>query len=78
MGSRFLAAFLTSLLLTLGILGSVGYAVTRVAVSPNRDVFRAGFFEFDLAPGWWCEVYAARQAAACGDRRHRAQGAQHR
>lgn len=48
-------AFLTWFLLTAGILTGVGYAVTLVAVSPPRDVFRAGFFEFDLAPGWWCE-----------------------
>lgn len=54
MGARFLTALLTAFVLTLAVLGGLGYAVTQTAVPPPRDVFRAAFFEFDLAPGWWC------------------------
>jgi hypothetical protein len=54
-GARSLMALLTTFLVTVGVLGGVGYAVTQIALSPRRDVFRAGFFEFDLAQGWWCE-----------------------
>src|SRR5262245_9951516 len=53
-GGRFLISLLTAFLLTLAVLGGLGYAVTQTAVPPTRDVFRSAFFEFDLAPGWWC------------------------
>jgi len=42
-------------------------------VPAMRDVFRTAAFEFDLAPGWWCELDRSmsalpRQAALGGDR----------
>lgn len=54
MGSRFVASLLTSFLVTLVALASAGYAVTQLFVPQPRDVFRTGFFEFELAPGWEC------------------------
>ena len=38
------------------MLASAGYAVVRLTVHQPRDPFRTGAFEFDLAPGWWCET----------------------
>jgi hypothetical protein len=55
MGSRFLGALLSWFVVTLAILVGAGYAVTQIVVRTPRDPFRAGSFEFDLAPGWWCE-----------------------
>src|SRR4051812_49096404 len=54
--TRFLTAFLTCFVATVAILGGAGYLVTRVAVPPPRELFRTGAFEFELAPGWWCEL----------------------
>ena len=66
--ARFLIAMLVSLLLTTTVVGAVVggiiyavtrgavYVVTRGVVSPRRDIFRAAAFEFELAPGWWCEL----------------------
>lgn len=56
MGSRFLAALVTSFCITLLVLAGAGYAVTELAVSAPRDVFRTGFFEFEIAPGWECSL----------------------
>lgn len=56
MGTRFLIAFIVALTATLSLLAGAGYAITRVAVSPSRALFRAAAFEFELAPGWWCEL----------------------
>jgi hypothetical protein len=55
-GARFLTALLIAFVGTVTILGGAGYLVTRVAVSPPRELFRAAAFEFELAPGWWCEL----------------------
>ena len=55
-GARFVMALLVAFLATIIVLGGAGYAVTRIAVSPAPDVFRAAAFEFELAPGWWCEL----------------------
>jgi hypothetical protein len=55
MGSRFVIAMFAAFLATLVMLTGAGYVVTRIGVGPPRDPFRAGSFEFDLAPGWWCE-----------------------
>jgi hypothetical protein len=55
-GARFLMALLMAFLVTLIVLGGAGYAITRIAVSPAPDIFRAAAFEFELAPGWWCEL----------------------
>src|ERR1700682_3939363 len=55
-GARLLIALITALSATVVVLGGAGYAVSRVAVSPMPDVFRTAAFEFDLAPGWWCEL----------------------
>lgn len=56
MSLHFITSFAASFLLTLALLGGGGYAVTRAALTPPRDVFRTGYFEFQLAPGWWCEL----------------------
>jgi len=56
MGSRFLVALFGAFLATLAILIGAGYAITQIAVRQPRDPFRTGSFEFDLAPGWWCEL----------------------
>jgi len=56
LGSRFLLSLLMTLLATVIILVGAGYAVTRLAVQQPHDPFRTGSFEFDLAPGWWCEL----------------------
>lgn len=66
MGSRFLVSFIATLLGTLAVLGSIGYAITQMTVGHPRDPFRTGSFEFDLAPGWWCEREG--QAYACSPR----------
>jgi hypothetical protein len=55
-GVRFLLALMIAFLVTLVVLGGAGYAVTRIAVAPARDIFRAAAFEFELASGWWCEL----------------------
>jgi hypothetical protein len=56
MGSRFVVSLIGTFLVTLTVLIGAGYAVTQMAVRQPRDPFRAGSFEFDLAPGWWCEL----------------------
>jgi hypothetical protein len=53
---RFLIASLTAFLVTVVVLGGGGYLVSELTVPPMRDVFRTAAFEFDLAPGWWCEL----------------------
>jgi hypothetical protein len=53
---RFLIAALTAFLITIVVLGGGGYLVSQLTVPPMRDVFRTAAFEFDLAPGWWCEL----------------------
>ena len=55
-GSRFLLAMIGTFLATLVILAGAGFAVVAMTVPQPRDPFRAGAFEFDLAPGWWCEL----------------------
>ena len=71
---HFLTAALTAFLATVVVLGGGGYLASQLMVPPMRDVFRTAAFEFDLAPGWWCEldgseyVCSPRQAALCGDR----------
>jgi hypothetical protein len=56
LGARFLIAFLVTLTATVLLLAGAGYAITRVAVPPPPELFRAIAFEFELAPGWWCEL----------------------
>lgn len=56
MSLRFFSIFTAAFLVTAGILGGAGYAVSRWSVAPPRDVFRTGYFEFELSPGWWCEL----------------------
>jgi hypothetical protein len=56
MGIRFFTALSVVFLLTVAVLGGAGYAVTRIAVPPPRELFRAAPFDFELAPGWWCEL----------------------
>src|SRR5262245_35306593 len=59
MGTRFYSEFVKAFLLSISLLVGLGYAVVYTVLStasapPPRDVFRTGFFEFDLAPGWSC------------------------
>jgi hypothetical protein len=54
-GSRFLISLLGAFFVTLAVLAGAGYLVAQIGVRAPRDPFRAGSFEFDLAPGWWCE-----------------------
>jgi hypothetical protein len=56
MGRRFFTALAIVFLATAAILGGAGYAVTRLVVPPPRELFRGGFFDFELSPGWWCEL----------------------
>ena len=56
MSFRFICTFAAAFLATVSILGGAGYAVSRMTFSTPRDVFRAGYFEFELSPGWWCEL----------------------
>lgn len=56
MGSRFLGSFLLALTVTLAILGGVGWVVAQLVVATPREPFLTSAFEFDLAPGWWCEL----------------------
>ena len=51
-----LTSAMVTLLATVVILAGVGYSITEMTVRKPRDPFRAGSFEFDLAPGWWCEL----------------------
>ena len=55
MGSRFIVSLLTALVLTLLVLGGV-YWAARLIVATPRDRFLTSYFEFDLAPGWSCEL----------------------
>lgn len=55
MGSRFIASMLGAFLAALGVLGGVGYAASIFWVAPPRELYRNPAFEFDLAPGWWCD-----------------------
>jgi hypothetical protein len=55
MGSQFFVALLTAFCITIGALAGAGYSVTLLTVPPPRDVFRTGFFEFEIAPGWECD-----------------------
>jgi len=56
MSSRFALSFLGAFLATLFLLGAAGYAITRFSVREPREPYRAGSFEFDLEPGWQCEM----------------------
>jgi hypothetical protein len=53
---RFLGSALATFLAVVVILAGAGYAAIEMTVRQPRDPFRAGSFEFDLAPGWWCEL----------------------
>jgi hypothetical protein len=53
---RFLVATSITFLITVVVLGGGGYLASQLMVPPMRDVFRTAAFEFDLAPGWWCEL----------------------
>lgn len=55
MGTRFLLWFTIAFASTLALLGGVGLALARFGVSQPRELYRNAAFEFDLAPGWWCE-----------------------
>ena len=56
MGSRFLAWLLVTAIATLAGLAGIGFLVTKLSVSPPREKFLTSYFEFDLAPGWRCEL----------------------
>ena len=56
MGSRFVISLLTAFVLTLSVLGGIGWATARLIVATPHDRFLTSYFEFDLAPGWSCEL----------------------
>jgi len=56
MGMRLFTTLLVAFLLTVSVLGGAGYAITRIALPPPRELFRAAGFDLQLAPGWWCEL----------------------
>lgn len=56
MSGRFVAWFVTVFVGMLALLGSVGFAISRVIVSQPRELYRGPAFEFDLAPGWSCQT----------------------
>lgn len=56
MGSRFLIAFATGFFVALATLAVAGFIVAQIATPSPRDPFRSSQFEFDLAPGWECEL----------------------
>ena len=56
MGSRFLISLATAFGLTLAVLGGIGWAVAQLLVAPPREQFFTSYFQFDLAPGWSCEL----------------------
>jgi len=56
---RFWIASIGSLLAVLAILTVAGVAVIELTVSRPPDPFRTGSFEFNLAPGWWCDTEGA-------------------
>jgi len=73
MGARFFTAQLIVFSLTVAVLGCGGYAVTCIAVPPPRELFGAAAFDFELAPGWWCELDGAeytRQTSVFGNYHH--------
>jgi hypothetical protein len=55
MGARFFISVVGAFMTTVAVLGVAAYAVIGLTVPQPRDPFRTGSFEFDLAPGWWCE-----------------------
>jgi len=58
-GSRFWIAAAASFLATVAVLASAGVTVIELTVRKPPDPFRTGSFEFDLAPGWWCDIEGA-------------------
>ena len=56
MGSRFLVSLLGSFLLTIVLLGGAGYGITAFAVPEPHERYRLGQFDFELAPGWSCDL----------------------
>ncbi|WP_048709313.1 hypothetical protein [Microvirga massiliensis] len=55
MGSRFSLALISAFVVTVALLSLVGIAIGRLTFGAPLERFRAGSFEFALAPGWWCE-----------------------
>jgi hypothetical protein len=78
MGMRFFAALLIAFFATIAVLGGAvaalggaGYAFMRLALSPERELFRAvtfatPAFELELAPGWWCELDGSEYVCSPG------------
>lgn len=56
MGARFFISATAAFLATVAVLAIAAYAIIGLTVPQPRDPFRTGSFEFDLAPGWWCEL----------------------
>jgi hypothetical protein len=50
---------LVTFVATVAVLATAGYTVVKLTLHQPRDPFRTGAFEFDLAPGWWCETDGA-------------------
>jgi hypothetical protein len=56
MGSRFLASAIVSFVATLTVLAAAGLAFSVYWTPVPRDPFRTGFYEFDMAEGWTCDL----------------------
>jgi hypothetical protein len=56
MGSRFLVSFTIAFALTVSVLGGIGWAVAQFVVATPREQFFTSYFQFDLAPGWSCDL----------------------
>ncbi len=70
MGSRFITSFLVSLLLVIALAGGAGYAITVLVVPEPRERYRLGQFDFELAPGWTCDLDGTEHVCqAAGDRK---------
>jgi hypothetical protein len=69
MGARFLLALLTSLAISLILLGGAGYAISRFTVPTPRNVVRSPTFEFQLAPGWQCRREGSETTCMPADRK---------
>lgn len=55
MGSRFWVWLTGTTLFVLLLFAGAGLLIAKFAHKPLPEQFVTSYFEFDLAPGWWCE-----------------------